>query len=122
MNTAIVMLGSNINSTENIKIAIEKLAVDFKIEAQSLELITKPVEEKYKKDFLNIAIKLLTTKPKADTVSTFKNTELKMGRTKESKTIGLIPIDIDLIAWNNEIVHEDYHRFEFVSQCVNQLL
>lgn len=121
MNTAIIMLGSNINSKENIKIAIEKIGVDFEIKAQSIKLTTKPVKGKYKNDFLNVALKICTSNSKDDTITLFKNIEIKMGRTKESKIIGLIPIDIDLIAWNNKIVHEDYNRFEFVNQCVNQL-
>ena len=45
-----------------------------------------------------------------------------MGRDAECKLTGIIPIDIDLIFWNQSLVHEDYNRFEYVKSCVNEII
>lgn len=122
MNTAIVMLGSNFESKNNIEIAKEKLSQYFEIETQSTQLITKSIKGNYKNDFLNEAIKLLSVDTASETILIFKNIEAEMGRTPQSKISGSIPIDIDLISWNGTIIHDDYNRFDFVKYCVNQLI
>jgi len=43
MNTAIVMLGSNVNQEQNLILAKEKLSEFFEILDESSILITKPV-------------------------------------------------------------------------------
>ena len=45
-----------------------------------------------------------------------------MGRTPESKKLGLIPIDIDLIFWNGEQKRIDYDKYDFVKTCIDELL
>lgn len=122
MNTAIVMLGSNFEQKENIEIAKEKLSIFFEIEAQSSQITTKSVKGNYADDFLNEAVKLLSVDTAAETISIFKNIETEMGRTPQSKSAGNIPIDIDLIIWNGQVIHDDYNRFDFVKTCVNQLI
>jgi len=61
MNTAIVMLGSNVNQEQNLILAKEKLSEFFEILDESSILITKPVGKKYNTDFHNQAIKIYRT-------------------------------------------------------------
>lgn len=121
MNSAITMLGSNFNASENIELAIEKLCEHFELISQSTMLITKPVGEKYKADFLNIAIKLSSDETALETKAIFKEIEIELGRTPESKELGIIPIDIDLVFWNEKLIHPDYHRFDFVRKCIDEI-
>lgn len=121
MNTAMVMLGSNLNAEENRDIAIEKLTLFFDITRVSSVLVTQPVGEKYKADFQNQAIKLLSADNLEDTKFIFKQIEKEMGRLPDSKLQGLIPIDIDLIFWNENLVSDDYIRFKFVKQCIDEI-
>jgi 2-amino-4-hydroxy-6-hydroxymethyldihydropteridine diphosphokinase len=122
MNIGLIMLGSNTNAENNIELAIEKLSEHFDIERTSTMLITKPIGKKYKSDFHNIALKILSAETAEETKSIFKQIELEMGRTTISKQKGEISIDIDLIFWNNIQVHNDYDKFDFVRKCIDEVI
>ncbi len=122
MNTAVIMLGSNINPEENIELAKEKLSEYFEFVSHSNRQITKPVGNNYKNDFHNEALKLLSEETAEETKDIFKQIEKEMGRTPDSKKSGQISIDIDLIFWNQKQVHDDYNRFDFVKTCVDEIL
>lgn len=121
MNEGIIMLGSNINSEENIRIAKEKINDKYEIIAESAVLITLPRSTKYRNHFLNQAIKILSDEYYADTVKFFKQIEKELGRTDEGKTEGLIPIDIDFVFWNESAMRNDYDRWDFVRICIDQI-
>lgn len=121
MNTALVMLGSNSQPEQNIELAIDKLSQFFEIEKQSLLVETKPHGKYYISNFQNLALKILSEETAEETKLIFKDIEKEMGRSPESKTKGAIPIDIDLIFWNDNLLHRDYERFEFVKKCIDEL-
>jgi len=121
MNIAIIMLGSNIKTDINLELAKEKLSTYFDIIKESSIITSKPYGKHYLSDFQNKAVKLLSVETKEETISIFKNIEMEMDRTLESKQSGKIPIDIDLIFWNENQVHRDYDRFEFVRKCVDEI-
>jgi 7,8-dihydro-6-hydroxymethylpterin-pyrophosphokinase len=122
MNTAIVMLGSNYNAEQNIDSAKEKIAEFYEIIAFSSRIVSKPHGQHYKNKFCNEAIKILSDDTAEETKMTFKQIEIDLGRTSESKRTGNIPIDIDTIYWNETIVHADYERFDFVRKCVDEII
>jgi len=121
MNTAILMLGSNFNTEQNINLAKEKISEYYEIVSVSSRIITLPFGKQYKSDFQNEAVKLLSDETAEDTKATLKQIETELGRTPESKKQGIIPIDIDLIFWNETQMHADYDRFDFVRKCVNEI-
>lgn len=121
MNTAIVMLGSNTDAENNQQLAKEKLSAFFEIASESTVITSKALGKNYKADFLNKALILFSDENEKETISIFKDIEIEMGRTPDSKTQGTIPIDIDLIFWNEKLVNEDYNRFEFVRNCVDEI-
>jgi 2-amino-4-hydroxy-6-hydroxymethyldihydropteridine diphosphokinase len=121
MNRALIMLASNANADSNMVLAKNKLAEHFKIINESKVLITKPHGEQYRSDFQNNALKIFSNKTAVDTKAIFKQIEREMGRTSESKQLGIIPIDIDLIFWNETLIHKDYCRFEFVKKCIDEI-
>lgn len=122
MNIAIILLGSNINPEINLKLVIEKLSETVEIVKESSLVLSKPVGNQYRSNFQNKALKILTTDTKTETVAFFKNIEVELGRTQDSKIKGIIPMDIDLIFWNETLVHTDYERFEFVKKCVDEIM
>jgi len=122
MNTAIVMLGSNSNPDKNIDLAKDKISEYYEIISSSEQITTKPYGKHYKYDFQNAAIKILSDDTAEETRKTFKLIEKDLGRIPTSKKEGIIPIDIDLIFWNETLVHKDYERFDFVKKCVNELM
>lgn len=121
MNTALIMLGSNSNADQNLELSKEKITEYFEIVSQSSRLFTKPSGKQYVGDFYNEALKILSAETADETRNIFKQIEVEMGRTAESKKTGLIPIDIDLIFWNDKLLHEDYNRFDFVKICVDEI-
>jgi len=121
MNTAIIMLGSNTDSDSNMVLAVSKLVTCFEIISKSIQVITEPCGIQFSCHFHNVAIKLKTTENQEDTISVFKRIETQMGRKWDSKLTGIIPIDIDMIFWNNILVHEDYNRYEYVKNCINEI-
>jgi 2-amino-4-hydroxy-6-hydroxymethyldihydropteridine diphosphokinase len=121
MNTAIIMLGSNSNADINLELAKDQLSSYFDVVKESSTTTSKPFGENYHADFWNKALKILSVETKEETIYIFKNIEAEMGRTADSKKSGIIPIDIDLIFWNDNQVHSDYDRFDFVRKCINEI-
>lgn len=121
MNTVLIMLGSNSCPEINLDLAKAKIALHFHIESCSNVLVTEPVGSHYLSPFTNIAMKVLSSHSQAETTLLLKSIEIEMGRTLDCKHQGIIPIDIDLIFWNENLVHRDYERFPFVKSCIDQL-
>jgi len=121
MNTAIVMLGSNINGEENLERAKQRLSDFFEILDESSVLVTAPVGKKYKADFHNQAIKILSDDTAKEIAKHFKHIENEMGRSAQTNVQGIVPIDIDLIFWNGEQKRADYDKFDFVRKCVDEI-
>ena len=116
-----IMLGSNTNPLINMELAVSKLIIYFEIISESIKVITEPYGDQFSSDFHNVALKLRTMETLEDTIATFKGIEIEMGRKSDSKLSGMIPMDIDLIYWNNNLVHEDYNRYEYVRNCINEI-
>jgi len=121
MNTAIVMLGANVNQEQNLILAKELLAEFFEILDESSIMITKPIGKKYKTDFHNQAIKILSDDTAKQITSHFKHIENEMGRSALTNLKGEVPIDIDLIFWNGVQKRSDYDKYPFVKQCVDEI-
>lgn len=121
MTEAVISLGSNFFADENLNRTKMLLKEHFSILAESSILFTQPHGKQYKNTFSNQAVKIQSSHTKIDTISIFKHIEKQLGRTPQSKSEGVIPIDIDLIIWNNEITHPDYFRFNFVKQTVDEI-
>ena len=121
MNTAVVMLGANLNGEENIRKIREKLSDYFEIIDESSILTTKPVGKKYKTNFVNQAIKIITDESAKSVVKTFKTIENQMGRSAFTNLRGEVPADIDLVFWNGEKKRNDYDKYWFVQQLCDEI-
>lgn len=121
MNTGIVMLGSNTNPEENLSLAKNKIMNSYQIIDQSQLMETKAIGKKYNSNFLNQAIKILSDDNAKETILRFKEIEEELGRTEENKKQGIVPVDIDLIFWNDYQLHEDYNQYPFVRKCIDEI-
>ncbi len=123
MNTAIVMLGSNFQQELNLEKAKELLSEFFEITDHSKVLQTKAVGKKgNSNDYLNQAVVLFSADSAKETQRHFKHIEDLLGRSPLTSMMGDVPIDIDLIFWNGQQKRNDYDRFDFVKECVDELL
>lgn len=56
------------------------------------------------------------------TTKTLKEWEKQCGRTPESKLKGSIPIDLDIVVWNGNVVREADFSYPFFTQGYNELI
>ena len=102
--TVYLALGSNINPTKNIKLALKELTKIGKIISISKFIKTKPVGYLNQADFLNGAVKFQTILPPQDLLKELKNIERKLKRNTPFRN-GPRTIDIDIIFYGNLILN-----------------
>lgn len=117
---AIISLGSN-TEKKILELAAILLAERFQLTSQSEIIESNAIGEHYQSPFYNQAIKLLSGYERDETIQIFKETEIKLGRTPQSKSKGIVPLDIDLIIWEGVVYKDDYYRFDFVRKCVDEI-
>ena len=104
-HTAIICLASNSKNKESIiKIAIDAIA-EYVVQSQySLIYETDAVGVTPSSPYANCVGQITTTLAIEELNTLMKKMEIKQGRTNQSKTTGVIPLDIDIVVWNNQIV------------------
>ena len=119
----IVSVGSNINPEENIAKTTEILSGECTLLGEATVIQTEPDGFKDQPDFLNGAYLLETDLPYDDFNAYLKAVEKRIGRVKGPIKSGPRAIDLDIIFWDGEVVHDDYRsNKEYVIQPVNELL
>ncbi len=102
-NIVYLAIGSNINPTKNIKLALKELAKIGKIISVSKLIKTKPEGYLNQADFLNGALKFQTALMPKDLLKELKNIEQKLKRNTPFRN-GPRTIDIDIIFYGNLIL------------------
>jgi 2-amino-4-hydroxy-6-hydroxymethyldihydropteridine diphosphokinase len=121
-NIAIIAIGSNINAEMNISDMFGLLNSEMMIVKVSKFVKTKPIGIENQPDFTNGAVKVVTNKELNKLKEFLKEIEDKLGRDRNAPKFGPRTIDLDLVVWNGEIVHQEYFSREFVRDSVNELL
>lgn len=116
-NKAIISIGSNANRTENIQKAIEILQANYPRSRFSTPEITDPIDlPEGAKAFLNLVAMIPTNLEKEEFVAQLKEIEEELGRDDDDDEEGIIPIDLDLIKWNEDVLKpRDFIRPYMVS-------
>ena len=111
MNKAWISIGSNEHSRENLKLSREMLTKYFENILFTGEMETEPFGKHYKGMFLNQLAVIFTDQTIEEANLIAKEIEHLLGRLPEHKAQGIVPVDIDIFAWNGEIIRqEDYNR------------
>lgn len=121
-NQIIIALGSNTNPRQNMErasSAIELLLPDIR---WSEAVFTAPEACSNPALFLNLVGIAHTSLPVADLIRHFKQIERALGRVPENKHQGIIPIDIDLLQWNSELLKPDDMQRGYIKEGIRQLL
>lgn len=71
--------------------------------------------------YFNRAASLYTSLNKELLIKTFKSIECRHGRTFSSKQNGIIPLDIDLLIYDNEIVKPTDLKKKYVQQALQSV-
>ncbi len=110
-NSLIVGIASNSKDRRwQIEQAIERLKSKFKNESVS-GIYETTADNGRDAPYLNAVMAATTSMSLEETISYLKQWEALCGRTPASKLEGVIPIDLDIVVWNNEIVRpEDFNK------------
>lgn len=104
-NKAIISIGSNKHRTHNIRYTCEQLQAHYPGCRFSTPEITEPIDlPEGSKPFLNLVGMIPTRQTREEFVAFLKSIEQELGRDHDDDEEGIIPIDLDLIEWNDEVV------------------
>lgn len=121
MNSCIISLSSNAEVGKNIPQAKALLEERFSDISFSSQIETSPFGQGYKANFQNLVACFSCSESEEDINSLLKQIEARLGRTPELKAQKIVPIDLDIILWNQSVVRDDYYRFPFLLELINQL-
>ena len=111
MNQIIIALGSNELPELHMEEATAELNNLFSSISWSPAVYTEPIACLRPFPFLNKVAIAETSLDVEELHNMFKVLEKKLGRLSTSKQTGIIPIDIDLIQWNQQLLKpNDYDR------------
>ncbi len=115
MNIALISLASNTPDKQSqMRKAFEELREMGIIAEASSIYETAPWGNPNQKNYLNAVAQINTTIGYDELNDTLKKQEKAHGRTPDSKRTGEIPLDIDIVVWNGEILRpKDYNRDYF---------
>ncbi len=103
-NIAVISLGSNMeNARSRVVEAIHWLTNTFSNASVSEVYETNPVGGALG-TYFNAVARIETTLPLDDLNESLKDYELKAGRTEECRILKKVPIDLDIVIFNKEIV------------------
>lgn len=104
LNKVIVGLGSNQDKEKNMAHAV-KLLCDYFVSIRfSGAVYTEPVNMLNPSLFLNQVAVAFTEEEPYEIIKYFKSVEKQLGRMPEDKLKENIPIDIDLLQWNDRVL------------------
>lgn len=122
MNVLIIGIGSNINAEENISKMLEILKTKVDVIKVSRFTKTAALGIRNQPDFTNGAVKVKSILNQEDLNRLLKDIEDEMGRDRSIPKFGPRCIDLDIVAWNGEIVDPDYYTRDFLRKAVDELL
>ncbi len=120
-NTAIIALGSNIDSEMNFSKSLEMIKHLGMIVNRTEFIVTKPLKYENQDDFLNGAILLATTCSMWQLKMELKQIEALLGRVRTANKNAPRVIDLDIITFNCKVVDDDIHELPFLIDFVNEL-
>lgn len=121
----LITLGCNTGTEHYLTYALSELRASISILQMSTVMQTPPVDFPYSsRDFLNVVLYASTTLSREALYYECKRIEVKCGRTKNSRLEHpeLIPLDLDIVVWDNVICKfKDLYR-PYVLQGMQQML
>ena len=103
-NRIILCLGSNVEKERNMECAVHLLRTHFISIRFSAPMLTEPINCNSAESFLNQVAVLYSDQDIDSIKAILKQIERSLGRKPEDKIKGLIPIDIDLLQFNETVL------------------
>lgn len=110
-NRIILCLGSNLDKEKNIELADRELRARFDFIIFSEPVYTESIDCPIPSLFLNQVVFAYSPDGIEDIQKDLKEIERLLGRKSQDKFSGYVPVDIDLLQWNEQILKpEDLNR------------
>lgn len=120
-NKIILSLGSNTDRERNIGDADRLLSDSFTPICFSTPVYTEPICIASSDHFLN-QVAVAFTKENPDEINCrLKRIERQLQRTAEGKAAGIIPIDIDLLQWNDLVLKPEDLQRDYIKEGIRSL-
>ena len=122
MNQVIIGVGSNIDPDKNICLARDIIKVSFNWLSETLPVKTKASGDAMEADYLNCCYFIETKLQKVKLKNKLVEIENQLGRIRNTGIIQPRSIDLDIVVWNEKVVHEDFYSRDFLRKAVLELL
>ena len=118
----VISLGTNIEPEHHFAQALEILSSECGLLATSEAVRTAPVGFQQQPDFLNAALLVRTTLARDAFKAYLKEVEHRLGRVRGPIKSGPRTMDLDIVAWDGEVVDEGYYQHDYVRRPVDEVL
>ncbi|WP_404376165.1 2-amino-4-hydroxy-6-hydroxymethyldihydropteridine diphosphokinase [Vreelandella aquamarina] len=118
----IISLGTNIEPEHHFAQALEILNSECELLARSEAVRTAPVGFQQQPDFLNAALVVRTTLERDAFKAYLKDVEHRLGRVRGPIKSGPRTMDLDIVAWDGEVVDDGYYKHDYVRGPVDEVL
>lgn len=117
----IICLGSNFQAGEHLAAARKMIAVlaGDVVWGDTLTTAAEPARDNV--TYQNCAVLLTSEKEIEEVKALFKDMERQAGRTPESKRLGIIPLDIDILTYDNQVIKAEDLRKKYVQLILRSL-
>jgi len=122
MNRFVISLGSNSSDRyEKMNMTIERLNLLLNIESASSVYETLPWGGG-DKSYINCVMAGTTAMDKECLIEMAKNWEKQCGRDEEAKKQGIVPIDLDIVIWNDIVLRPKELNRDYFTTGYRQLI
>ena len=118
----LVCLGSNCQAEFHLKNVERELNRLFHMVRMGKIVITKAEGDVVQPDYMNQAVSFSTDLPVEEVEILLKQIEKDNGRTADDKLKGTVPLDIDLLKYDEVVLRPGDLKKDYVKQAIAELL
>ncbi len=122
MKRAVISAGSNISPNANMSAAEKLLAEEQVLVKASRPRRTAPVPPAHGGWYLNRVFLIETALGMKELRDYLKDMERRLGRKRSADRYAPRTMDLDIIVFEGAIVNDDYYRYDFVRDAVDELV
>ena len=118
----LISLGTNIEPERHFNEALSILSSECELIARSEAIRTAPVGYQHQPDFLNSALLVRTSLDHDAFRAYLKEVENRLGRVRGPIKSGPRTMDLDIVAWDGEVIDDGYYQHSYVRRPVDDVL
>lgn len=122
LHECFISLGSNIDPDYYFAQALEIISRECVLLARSAAIRTAPVGYQQQPDFLNAALLVSTPLEREAFRAYLKGVEDRLGRVRGAIKSGPRTMDLDIVAWDGQVVDNGYYQHDYVKKPIDEVL